>query len=146
MADFPNASSPESGSPGGLAPPTGGVLVAYALFAAGAVAALVSSGGIVVAAPLMSVFGIIGIIVCYVKQDEVRGTWVATHFRWLVRTFWYSLLWGIVGGIIFVLLFVVFLLGPVLAFGLWGVTSVWVLYRVIRGYLLFNDGKPVPGM
>ena len=31
--------------------------------------------------------------------------------RWLIRTFWCSLLWGVVGGIVFVLLFIVFLLG-----------------------------------
>ena len=25
-------------------------------------------------------------------------------------------------------------------------TSVWGIYRVIRGYLLFKDSKPIPGM
>ena len=43
-------------------------------------------------------------------------------------------------------LFIVFLLGPLLAWCIWGATSIWVLYRVIRGYLLFKDSKPVPGM
>jgi len=47
---------------------------------------------------------------------------------------------------IFVLLFVVFLLGPILAHIIWGIASIWVLYRVIRGYLLFKDNRPVPGM
>jgi uncharacterized membrane protein len=45
-----------------------------------------------------------------------------------------------------VLFFIVFLLGPLIAMFIWGVASIWVLYRVIRGYLLFKDSKPVPNM
>jgi uncharacterized membrane protein len=127
-------------------PPVNAALLAYALFGIGAVAALVSSGGIVVAMPLMGLLGIAGIIVCYVKRDDAAGTWVASHFTWLIRTFWYSLLWGIVGGVIFVLLFIVFLLGPVLAIAIWGIASVWVIYRVIRGWLLFKESRPIPGV
>lgn len=125
--------------------PVTAALLAYALFGVGALAGLVSSGFPVIA-PLMGVIGIAGVIVAYVKRDDARGTWVASHFRWLIRTFWYSLLWGAIGGIVFVLFFIVFLLGPVLAVAIWGAASIWVLYRVIRGYLLFNDNRPVPGM
>ena len=150
MAEFPAPQSPapapavpDSSGPG--APPVSAALLAYALFAAGALAALVSAGGIIVGMPLMGVLGIAGVIVCYVKRDDAAGTWVASHLTWLIRTFWFSLLWGIVGGIVFVLLFIVFLLGPLLAIGIWGAASLWVLYRVIRGWLLFNESKPVPG-
>jgi uncharacterized membrane protein len=125
-------------------PPVSAALLAYALFGVGAVAALVSSGGIAVAMPLMGLLGIAGVIVCYVKRDEAAGTWVASHLRWLIRTFWFSTLWGVVGGIVFVLLFIVFLLGPVLAMAIWAVAAIWVIYRVIRGYLLFKDSKPIP--
>ena len=145
MAEDPVSQTPVVAVMAG-GPPVTAALLAYALFGAGAVAALVTAGGIFVGAPLMGVLGIIGIIVCYVKQDDAKGTWVASHFRWLIRTFWYSLLWGAIGGAIFVLLFIVFLLGPLLAFVIWGVASIWVIYRVIRGYLLFNQSKPVPGM
>jgi len=145
MAEFPApSSSGAAGAPG--TPPVSAALLAYALFGVGAVAALISAGGIVVGAPLMGVLGIIGVIVCYVKRDDAQGTWVASHLRWLIRTFWYSLLWGAIGGVIFVLLFIVFLLGPLLAIAIWAVASLWVLYRVIRGYLLFSQSKPVPGM
>ena len=44
------------------------------------------------------------------------------------------------------LLFIVFLLGPLLAVVIWAVAAVWVIYRVVRGYLLFKDSRPVPGM
>jgi len=126
-------------------PPVSATLLAYALFAVGAVAGLISSGFPAVA-PLLGLVGVAGVIVAYVKRDDARGTWVESHLRWLIRTFWYSLLWGVIGGVVFVLLFIVFLLGPLLAFVIWGAASIWVLYRVIRGYLLFNDSRPVPGM
>jgi uncharacterized membrane protein len=145
MADYDVQQSGEI-APASANPPVSAALLAYALFGVGAVAALVSAGGIAVFAPLMGLLGIIGVIVCYVKRDDARGTWVASHLRWLIRTFWFSLLWGAIGAIVFVLFFIVFLLGPLLAIGIWGAASVWVIYRVVRGYLLFNDSKPVPGM
>ena len=39
---------------------------------------------------------LLGLIIAYVKRDEATGTWLASHFRWQIRTFWWSLLWGIV--------------------------------------------------
>lgn len=126
-------------------PPVAAALLAYALFGVGAVIGLLSSGFPAVA-PLMGLIGIAGVVVAYVKRDDARGTWVASHLRWLIRTFWYSLLWGVIGGVIFVLLFIVFLLGPLLAFVIWTAASIWVIYRVVRGYLLFNQNKPIPGM
>ena len=145
MADYDVQQTGEI-APTSANPPVSAALLAYALFGVGAVAALVSAGGIAVFAPLMGLLGIVGVIVCYVKRDDARGTWVASHLRWLIRTFWFSLLWGAIGAIVFVLFFIVFLLGPLLAIGIWGAASVWVIYRVVRGYLLFNDSKPVPGM
>jgi uncharacterized membrane protein len=126
-------------------PPISAALLAYALFGVGALVGLISSG-FPAAAPLLGIIGIAGVIVAYVKRDDARGTFVASHLRWLIRTFWYSFLWGVIGSIVYVLFFIVFLLGPVLAFFIWGVASIWVLYRVIRGYLLFNASRPVPGM
>lgn len=141
MADYPAPNVIDAGRA-----PVSGALLAYLLFGIAAFVALVSAGGFVVAAPLMGLLGIVGVIVAYVKSDEARGTWVASHLRWLIRTFWYSTLWGVVGAIIYVLLFVVFLLGVLLAHLIWGAASIWVIYRVIRGYLLFKDNRPVPGM
>ncbi len=125
-------------------PPISATLLAYALFAVGAFAGLVSSGFPAIA-PLMGIIGIAGVIVAYVKRDDARGTWLASHLRWLIRTFWYSLLWGVIGWIVLLVLGLI-LIGIPLAILIWGAASIWVLYRVIRGYLLFNDSKPVPGM
>jgi len=125
-------------------PPISAALLAYALFGVAAAVALLSHG-FPLAAPLMGVIGIAGLIVAYVKRDEARGTWVASHLRWLIRTFWFSLLWAVIGGIVLVVLGLV-LIGIPIAFLIWAVASIWVLYRVIRGYLLFKDSRPVPGM
>ena len=71
------------------------------------------------------------------ERRDVGGS----HLTWLIRTFWYSLLWGAIGAI-----FAVTIIGLVIAIPLWAVASIWVIYRVIRGYLLFNDSKPIPGL
>ena len=144
MADYDHPVVNSSSASTNVVPsdaPVSAALLAYALFGVCAAAALISAGGIVVAAPLVGLLGIIGVIVCYVKRDDAQGTWVASHFRWLIRTFWYSTLWGVIGGI-----FAVTIIGLIVAIPLWAATSIWVLYRVIRGYLLFKDSKPVPGM
>jgi len=119
-------------------------LVVYALFGVAAVAGLASSGFPLIA-PLMGIVGIIAIILAYVKRGDAAGTWLASHYRWLIRTFWFSLLWGCVGAIIFVLLAII-LIGLVVGYVIWVATTIWVIYRLIRGYVLFKDSQPVPGM
>ena len=119
-------------------------LVVYALFGVAAIAGLVSSGFPLVA-PLMGIIGIVALILAYVKRSDAAGTWLASHYRWLIRTFWFSLLWGMVGGLVLVTLGLI-LVGIPIAIGIWVITTIWVIYRLLRGYVLFNDSKPVPGM
>ena len=105
--------------------------------------------GIVTAASVvgMFVFGwpsIIAVIMNYVRRSEATGTWLESHFRWQIRTFWFALLWGAVTSIISAPL--------VLALGLgiltWAIgfliVGIWVTYRVVRGWLSLRDGVPVP--
>ena len=118
--------------------------VVYGLFGLAAVIALASHGFPPVA-PLGGIAGIVAIIVAYVKRGEAAGTWLASHYRWLIRTFWFAALWGVIGAIVFwVLLLIV--IGIFLGFAIWLATAIWVIYRLIRGYLVFKDSKPVPGM
>jgi uncharacterized membrane protein len=119
-------------------------LLVYALFGIAAVSGLVSHG-LPLVLPLMGIVGIIAIILAYVKQSETAGTWLASHYRWLIRTFWFSFLWGLIGAVIFAV-FLIILIGPVIAYVIWFVTTLWVVYRLLRGYVLFNDNKAVPGM
>jgi uncharacterized membrane protein len=137
VAEFP---APQSATGSPTAPVTAGVL-AYALFGIAAVMSLASSG-LPLIAPLMGIVGIAGVIVCYVKKNEAAGTWVFSHLTWLIRTFWWSLLWAVVGWLILLTLGWI-LVGIPIAIGIWFVAGCWVIYRVVRGYLLFKDSQPI---
>ena len=132
------------GNTAGREPPVTAGLMVYVLFAVAAIAALVSHG-LPLIAPLFGLIGIIAIIVAYVKRSDAEGTWVASHLRWLIRTFWWSLLWAVVGMLVLVTLGLI-LIGIPMAWGIWLVDTLWVIYRLIRGFLLFKDNRPVPGM
>lgn len=80
------------------------------------------------------VTAVVAIVLNYLKLDEVRGSWLESHFRWQIRTFWWSLLWFILGS-----LTVVILVGWIVL----GVAFVWFIYRVARGWLRLNDGLPI---
>ena len=84
---------------------------------------------------LWGVTAIVGVIVNYVKRDDVRGTVYDSHFDWQIRTFWWGLLWSVVG----VLLVVAFGLGLLILFVAW----IWAIYRVVKGWLKLSEGKPV---
>ena len=77
---------------------------------------------------------IVAIIVNYVKRDDARGTIYESHFDWQIRTFWWSLVWALVGG---ALAFV--LVGFAVLFVAW----IWMIYRVVKGWLKLTEGKPV---
>jgi len=140
MADFP---APQSAPGTSTAPVTAGVL-AYALYAVAAILSLASSG-LPLIAPLTGLLGIVGVIVCYVKRADSAGTWVASHFTWLIRTFWWSLLWAVIGWVVMLTLGLI-LIGIPIAMAIWFVAGLWVIYRVVRGYLLYKDSKPIPGI
>jgi uncharacterized membrane protein len=79
------------------------------------------------------------VILNYVKRSDVRGTWLDTHFSWQIRTFWFALLWLVLGGILFVTL-----VGIPAAIVLWIGTGIWVLYRIIRGWLALSSQRAMP--
>ena len=78
---------------------------------------------------------LVAIVIDYVKRDDARGTWLESHFSWQIRTFWWGLLWGIVGGILLLVLVGYFVL---LA------TAVWLIYRIVKGWLNLAENKPLP--
>jgi uncharacterized membrane protein len=79
---------------------------------------------------------VVAIVLNYIKIDEAKGTWLESHFSWQIRTFWWSVVWAVVGFVTFPLLF----LGVIV----WGVAFVWFVYRIAKGWLNLNDGKPMP--
>ena len=86
---------------------------------------------------------IIAVIINYVKRSEARGTFLASHFRWQIRTFWYALLWVVLAALVSLALAPVligFLTWPALMFAL----GVWAIYRIARGWLALRDGRAMP--
>lgn len=87
------------------------------------------------------VTALIAIIINYIKRDDARGTLYASHFTWQIRSFWWSVAWTVVGGVLFATV-----VGIPLAFATWGILSLWILYRIVKGWLYLNDSKPMyPG-
>ncbi len=78
---------------------------------------------------------IVGIVLNYIKLEDAQGTWLESHFRWQISTFWWALLWTILGFITLIVL-----VGWVVL----GVTCIWVIYRIAKGWLNLNDGRPMP--
>jgi uncharacterized membrane protein len=112
--------------------------VMYALHAFSAVSGLLSPAFIVTAF-LTGWPSLIAVLINYIKRGEARGTWLESHFRWQMRTFWFAVLW--VG---LALLFGLTLIGIPVALVIAFVAGVWVLYRLIRGWLRLNDRQPMP--
>ena len=134
-------SSPHLSGPSGLVPRQGLVTlthVIYALHAFSAVIGLISAA-LIVTAFLTGWPSIIAVILNYVKRSDVRETWLDSHFSWQIRTFWYALLWVVIAAILFITL-----IGIPVAYAIWVVTGIWVLYRIIRGWLALLSEKPLP--
>jgi uncharacterized membrane protein len=109
----------------------------YALHAFSAVMGLVSSAAVVTAF-LTGWPSILAVVLNYAKRADVRGTYLVSHFRWQIRTFWFALLWTVVAFALFVTV-----VGIPLAWLLMVGTGLWVLYRIARGWLALNDGRPI---
>jgi uncharacterized membrane protein len=77
---------------------------------------------------------IVAIVMDYVKKDEAKGTWLESHFRWQIRTFWFGLLWGVLGAILLLVLVGWFVLVA---------DAIWIIYRIVKGWLNLAENKPI---
>ena len=118
--------------------PSGITHLIYALHAWSVVAGLVTPAFIVTAF-LAGWPSIIAVILNYVKRGAASGTYLESHFRWQIRTFWFALLWVLIGVVPFITV-----IGIPLAWGIWGLTGLWVLYRIVRGWIALAGGKGMP--
>lgn len=87
----------------------------------------------------LGAFSWIPLILNYVKRDDAAGTFVYSHHRWQIRSFWWYLFWMVTGGILFMTF-----VGIPLAWLVWTAAWVWKAYRLIKGLLDLNDNKPMP--
>ncbi len=82
---------------------------------------------------------LLAVVLNYIKRSEARGTYLESHFRWQIRTFWFALLWVVVAGLLMLTL-----IGIPLAIAVVSIAGLWVLYRVARGWLRLNDKLAMP--
>ena len=93
----------------------------------------------IVGSLVASVPSLLAVVLNYMQQPAVRDTWLESHFRWQLRTFWFALLWIGVA-----VLLVLSLIGLPLALLLIAGAGLWVLYRVVRGWLALLGRRPLP--
>ena len=92
----------------------------------------------VVGAFVFGVPSIIAVIVNYVNQPNARGTFLESHFRWQIRTFWFALMWILIGFVLFITIIGI----PISWIVIVG-AGIWVIYRIARGWLTLQDRKPM---
>ena len=81
----------------------------------------------------IGITAIAGVIVAYLKRGDAPATAVS-HYTFQIRTFWIALLFGVISALTLVI-GIGFLLGLAVL--------VWYLIRMIKGFMLALDGKPV---
>ncbi|MFQ5582431.1 MAG: DUF4870 family protein [Mariprofundaceae bacterium] len=81
---------------------------------------------------ILGITFIAAVVLNYIKKEDVAGTWIASHFRWQIRTFWFGLLWTAAG---VATLFIGVGVGILFA------NTVWIIYRIIKGWLRLSEGK-----
>ncbi|HWP24218.1 MAG TPA: hypothetical protein VNM15_08605 [Candidatus Binatia bacterium] len=99
--------------------------------------------GITTAATIVGAFvfglpSIIAVVVNYLKRSEATGTFLESHFRWQIRTFWFALLWCVIGA-----MFIATFIGIPIGVAVFIAAGVWAIYRVARGWLRLRDRKPM---
>jgi uncharacterized membrane protein len=127
--------------PVAVAPRQGMVTLTHVLYAMHGFSALMGILGtaFIVTAFLTGWPSILAVIVNYVKRNDVRGTYLDSHFGWQVRTFWYSVLWGLV-----LLFLAMTIIGLVIAVPGVLVLGIWIIYRIVRGWINLVSRDPMP--
>lgn len=134
MADY-------DGNTGAAAPAQNLVTLTHVIYGLHAFSALtgLSSAAFIVTAFLTGWPSIIAVILNYVKRDDVRGTFLDSHFSWQIRTFWFAVLWFLVAGVLMVTI-----IGAVIGLPLMIVAGLWVLYRIARGWSALVNSNALP--
>lgn len=112
--------------------------VVYGLHAFSALMGVLGSAFIVTAF-LTGWPSIIAVIINYVKRGDTRGTYLDSHFGWQIRTFWYAVLWVVVMAVL-----IVTIIGIPFAWLMGVIVGIWVLYRIVRGWITLGNGRPMP--
>jgi uncharacterized membrane protein len=113
--------------------------IIYALHALSAVIGL-TSGVTVIGSFIFGLPSIVAVIMNYARQGSVRGTYLESHFRWQIRTFWFALLGSAIVWLISLPLMLAVIGFATLWLGL-ALISLWLIYRIVRGWIALRDGR-----
>ena len=111
--------------------------VVYALHTLAIIVGVIGTAT-VIGSFLWSIPSILAVILNYAKRSEAYGTWLESHYRWQIRTFWFALGWFLLGGLLFATI-----IGIVIALPIFAVITAWVIYRIARGWLRLRDRLPM---
>ena len=100
----------------------------------GVTSAATVAGGFVFGLPSLC-----AVLLNYLKRGEVNGTWLESHFRWQIRTFWFAVMWIAVS-----LLMVITVIGVPFAIAVLLLAGLWILYRIVRGWWVLIQRRPLP--
>lgn len=79
---------------------------------------------------------LVALVIDLVKRDDAAGTWQASHFSWRIRSaLWAGILYVLTAWLAYLLVFP----GGIA----WGLISLWFLYRIVKGMIRMNAGRPV---
>ena len=112
--------------------------VLYGLHGFSAVMGMLAPG-LIVTAFLTGWPSIIAVIINYVKRSDTRGTYLDSHFSWQLRTFWWTLLWVVIAGLL-----IITVIGILIAWPMVLLIGVWVLYRLLRGWIALAQRRAMP--
>ena len=73
-------------------------------------------------------------LLAYWKRKQAQGTWLESHLRWQINTFWFSLAGLAVGLLTLYLQLGIFVLAA---------TSLWFVYRIGQGWTRLSRGQPI---
>lgn len=85
-----------------------------------------------------SIPSIVAVVMNYARRSATRGTYLESHFRWQLRTFWFAVLWACVSVLVMLTIIGIFA-------GLAGLLAltIWIIYRLVRGWLALRDKRPM---
>lgn len=121
-------------------PPASALIIAKLVYGLHGFAILVGLAGsaTVVGSFVGSVPSIVAVILNYAKRRDARGTWLDSHYRWQIRTFWFAIAWVALAGLLFVTV-----IGIPFALAILLFVGVWLVYRIGGGWLRLLDRRPM---
>ena len=116
------------------------ITTAHVVYGLHAVSVLIGASSIatVVGAFVFGIPSIVAVIINYAMQSEAKGTFLESHFRWQIRTFWFALLWFLIAWAL-----IITMIGIPIGAGLLGILTIWLIYRIARGWLRLGNRQPM---